>query len=89
MAKWVFVVCNSVCVIANLVDCVYFQYTTRRTTMTVFSEFKHENNLGSIFGVEIFRHWYLVLIGILLIVALWKLYRMPKGQMPKEVSQLY
>ena len=89
MAKWVFVVCNSVCVIANLVDCVYFQYTTRRTTMTVFSEFKHENNLGSIFGVEIFRHWYLALIGILLIVALWKLYRMPKGQMPKEVSLPY
>lgn len=89
MAKWVFVVCNSLCIIANLVDCVYFQYTTRRTTVTVFSEFKHENNLGSIFGVEIFRHWYLVLIGIFLIVALWKSYRIPKGQMPIEVSQPY
>lgn len=23
MAKWVFVICNSICIIANLVDCVY------------------------------------------------------------------
>ena len=65
VAKWVFVVVNAVSIVANLTDCVYFQYTTRRTTGTVFSEFKNENNLGSIFGVELLRHWYLVLIGVL------------------------
>ena len=69
VAKWVFVVCNAICVIANLIDCVYFQYTTRRTTVTVFSEFKNENNIAGIFGVEFLRHWYLVLIGVLLIAA--------------------
>lgn len=89
MAKWVFIVCNAICIIANLVDCVYFKYTTRRTTVTVFSEFKNEKNLGSIFGVEVINHWYLVLIGILLIAALWYFYAMPKGKSPVEVSRPY
>ena len=90
VAKWVFVVCNGVCVVANLVDCVYFQYTTRRTTVTVFSEFEHEHNLGSIFGVELLRHWYLVLIGVLLIYALWRLYTMPAaGKQPLQTVRPY
>ena len=89
MAKWVFVICNSICIIANLVDCVYFKYTTRRTTVTVFSEFRNEKNLGGIFGVEILNHWYLVLIGIILIAGLWFLYRMPKGKLPVEASRPY
>lgn len=89
MTKCIFIICNSICIIANLVDCVYFKYTTRRTTVTVFSEFKNENNLGSIFGVEVLNHWYLVLIGILLMVGLWHFYAMPKGKVPTEVSRPY
>ncbi len=89
MAKWVFLVCNGICIVANLADCVYFKYTTRRTTATVFSEFKNENNLGSIFGVEVINHWYLVLIGIALMVGLWYAYRMPKGEAPSETSRPY
>ena len=89
MAKWVFLVCNGICIVANLTDCVYFKYTTRRTTATVFSEFKNENNLGSIFGVEVINHWYLVLIGIALMAGLWYAYRMPKGEAPSEASRPY
>lgn len=89
IAKWVFLVCNSICVVANLADCVYFKYTIRRTTITVFSEFQNENNLGSIFGAEVINHWYLVVIGILLIVGMWYFYRMPKGQIPVQISKPY
>ena len=89
IAKWVYVVCNAICIVANLIDCVYFQYTTRRSTVTVFSEFKNEHNLGSIFGVEVLRHWYLVLIGVCLIGSLWRVYRMPKGTEPVEVQRPY
>lgn len=89
MTKWVFLVCNGICIVANLTDCVYFKYTTRRTTATVFSEFKNENNLGSIFGVEVINHWYLVLIGIALMAGLWYAYRMPKGEVPSEASRPY
>lgn len=79
IAKWVFVVVNSICIVANLVDVVYFQYTGRRTTFSVFSEFSNEGNIASVFGVEFLNHWYLVLIGILMIWGLIALYVRPRG----------
>lgn len=89
LAKWVFVVFNAAGIIANLVDCVYFKYTTRRTTITVFSEFKNENNIGSIFLKDMACHWYIVLAGIALIAMLYILYRMPKGKAPQAVMRPY
>ncbi len=77
MAKGLFLLVNSLAVIVNLSDAVYFQYTGRRTTTTVFQEFSNEGNLGGVFGVELLRHWYLVLVGIALMVLLWKAYRLP------------
>lgn len=77
-ARWVFVVVNGLCVVMNLADAVYFQYTGRRTTVTVFSEFASEGNIGRIIGVELLRHWYLVLVAALLIYALWRLYLSPE-----------
>ena len=74
VCKWLFVVVNSLAVAMNLCDCVYFQYTSRRTTSTVFSEFSHEGNLAGIFGTELIRHWYLLLIGVVMIYGLWRLY---------------
>ncbi len=80
VAKWVFVVVNSVAVVANLVDAVYFQYTGRRTSCTVFSEFSNEGNLGGVIGIELVRHWYLLLLGVLLITALVVCYVKPQGK---------
>ena len=80
VAKGVFVIVNGICVVMNLVDAVYFQYTGRRTTVTVFNEFSHEQNLGNIVGVELLNHWYLVLAGVLIIAMLWVLYARPKGK---------
>ena len=73
-AKWIFITVNGVCIAANLADCVYFKYTMRRTTNTVFSEFSNEGNIGSIIGVEFLRHWYLVLLFVVMILAMWKCY---------------
>ena len=81
MAKWVYVVVNALCIIANLADAVYFQYTGRRTTSSVFQEFSNEGNIGDVIGVELLRHWYLVLVGIVLIVGLAVLYAKPKGKL--------
>lgn len=79
IARWVFIVCNGLCIVANLADAVYFKYTMRRTTVTVFHEFSNEHNIVSIVGVELLRHWYLVLIGVALIYGLWRLYFEPRG----------
>ena len=77
LARWVFVIINALALAANLADSVYFRYTMRRTTTTVFSEFRHENNLLGVFGTEVINHWYLVLLFAVLVYAIWKLYRDP------------
>ena len=76
VCKWVFIVINGLGLAINLCDSVYFRYTMRRTTTTVFSEFSNEGNLGSIFLTETLHHWYLVIAFVLLIWGMWKLYVM-------------
>ncbi|MBQ8949261.1 MAG: sulfatase-like hydrolase/transferase [Prevotella sp.] len=77
MAKWVYVIINATALAANLIDSVYFRYTMRRTTTTVFSEFQNENNLVGVFATEFIQHWYLVLLFAVVVYAIWKLYRDP------------
>ena len=78
--KWLYLTINGLALAINLGDAVYFQYTMRRTTTTVFSEFSNEGNLGSIIGTEFINHWYLVLLFAVVMFALCKLYAMPRGK---------
>ena len=75
--KWLFIVVNGLAFAINLADAVYFQYTMRRTTTTVFQEFSNEGNLGSVIGVEFINHWYLVLLFLVVMTALWLEYVKP------------
>ena len=74
ICKWVFIIINGLALVINLCDAVYFRYTMRRTTTTVFSEFSNEGNLGSIFLTEIIHHLYLVAIFALLMWGAWRWY---------------
>lgn len=78
VCKWIFVIVNAIGLMLNLMDTVYFQYTSRRTTSTVFSEFGNEGNLAGIFGTELLHHWYLVLLAIVVVWLMWKLYVTPR-----------
>lgn len=77
ITKWIYVTFNSVALAANLADAIYFQFTGRRTTATVFNEFSNEGNIMSIIGTEFINHWYLVLLFILLAYGLSIAYRIP------------
>ena len=78
LCKWLFVVVNSLALMINLGDSAYFPYTLRRTTTSVFREFSNESNLGGIFLTETLRHWYLVVLFVVVVWALWKLYATPR-----------
>ena len=78
VCKWIFVIVNAIGLVLNLMDTVYFQYTSRRTTSTVFSEFGNEGNLAGIFGTELLHHWYLVLLTIVVVWLMCKLYVTPR-----------
>ena len=84
VARWVYVIINSAALATNLIDSVYFRYTMRRTTTTVFGEFRNENNLTGVFATELVSHWYLVVLFAVLIYGLWKLYRDPGEANPKH-----
>jgi phosphoglycerol transferase MdoB-like AlkP superfamily enzyme len=79
-ARWIFAVTNSIAIIANCVDVIYFRFTNRRTTNTVFSEFENENNLLKIFGSAALEYWYVTVFAVVLILILWKLYCFPVTQ---------
>lgn len=75
--KWLFIVFNMICIVMNLMDTVYFQYTNKRTTSSVFSQFSNEDNIAKIVGLELLNHWYLLLLAVGFCFALVKLYRKP------------
>ena len=87
--KWLFVLTNSLAVASNLVDAVYFQYTGRRSTITVFSEFANEGNITSIFLTEFARHWYLVLTFAVIVALLWICFRSPSNIVWKKRWHYY
>lgn len=78
VCKWLFVVVNGLAFVINLCDSVYFPYTLRRTTTSVFHEFQNETNLADVFWGELVDHWYLLLLAIVVIWAMQKLYVQPK-----------
>ena len=86
ICKWLFIIVNGIAFAVNLADSVYFRYTMRRTTTSVFQEFSNENNLTGIIGKEFLSHWYLVLLFVLVITALWVLYAKPRIQWRKMAS---
>ena len=88
LSKWIFIITNSLAIILNFVDSVYFRYTNRRTTASVFSEFEKEDNIGKIIGNELINNYILVILGILLIFTIYKIYRNPiKGTVSQKGKQ--
>ena len=85
IAKWIYTIVNSIAVYMNLMDCVYYPFTGKRTTASVFSEFSNESagEMMKIFGSQFLSHWYLVLLAILISWAFWKLFR------PRDVDKFH
>ena len=85
VARWIYTIVNSIAVYMNLMDCVYFPFTGKRTTTSVFAEFSNESTgeMLKIFGGQFLSHWYLVLLAALVTWAFWKLFR----PIPKSVER--
>lgn len=72
-----FLVVNTLGLVVNAADIVYFEFGGRRTTATIFSEFGGEENLGKIFLNSITEYWQVWLFGIATILAVVFLYYDP------------
>ncbi|MBQ9470476.1 MAG: LTA synthase family protein [Bacteroidales bacterium] len=78
VASGMFLIFNSLGLLANCADCIYFRFTLRRTTASVFSEFGHEGNLGALLLQFLADYWYMVLIYAALVTVLVLLHRRPQ-----------
>ncbi len=79
VCKWIFIVLNSLGLLANLADSVYYPYTMRRTAWDVLSEFSNESNAAAVVGVEMWHNWWIVVLAAALIWGMWKVYVSPPG----------
>ena len=81
ITKLYYVIVNGLCFFANMADSVYFVYTNRRTTCSVFAEFSNDmDKTGGILFSEIVSHWYLIILLAAMIFGLWKLYFIPNDK---------
>jgi arylsulfatase A-like enzyme len=74
LLKYVFVIVNSVAIGMNMIDFVYFRFTLRRTTSSIFKQFENEQNMGKLFFEFFIDYWYMVLLFIILVVLIAKLF---------------
>lgn len=88
VARWLYVVLNSICLCANLCDCAYFPYTGKRTTFSVFSEFANEGgNMVNIIGEQVIDNWYLLIVLGIFAIILWKAFC--AGTTPNKLAPYY
>lgn len=83
--KYVFVITNSITLLANLIDIVYYRYTLRRTTWSVMSEFANEN-FGALTSSFLLDFWHIPLLWIGLIWLMTLLYDKIKTSRPLRLN---
>lgn len=70
VCRIVFIATGAVTSAADLIDSVYFDFTGRRSTWSVLSEFSSEDNLPLILLKETANHWYLVVLWAAIVLLL-------------------
>ncbi|MCB9013880.1 MAG: sulfatase-like hydrolase/transferase [Bacteroidales bacterium] len=71
----IFLITNGIAMISNLADVAYYEFVLQRTTMDVFDQFKHEENMGLLSVRFILDYWYISLFWVAAMTALFYFYR--------------
>ncbi|MES2418057.1 MAG: sulfatase-like hydrolase/transferase [Bacteroidota bacterium] len=72
--KWLFILTNSIGFLANFIDFVYYKYTLKHTTASVFSQFSNEQNKMKLLFDFLGDYWYLLVLFAVFIYVFIKLY---------------
>lgn len=81
--KYIFFVTNAIGLAANVADFVYYRFTLRRTTVSVFSQFENEKNKVLLFLQFLVDYWYAVVVWALLVALMVYLFRRIKVAGPQ------
>jgi phosphoglycerol transferase MdoB-like AlkP superfamily enzyme len=85
---FIFIITNGIALLINSADIGYFDFVLQRSTVDIFTEFKHEHNLIALFGKFIIDWWYLTLIWIIMMAGFIWAYRKVKIEAPKLRSAM-
>lgn len=69
-----FVVTNSIFLITNVADAEYVKFTGKRMDLSMFNMLQ---DVADQLGQLMLNYWYVSLVGLLVVVVLWKSYPMP------------
>jgi len=72
--KYLFISINALGLAANVADFIYYRFTLRRTTLSVFNQFGNEKNKGLLFFEFVIDYWYAVLVWLVLVFLLVNFY---------------
>lgn len=70
ITNYIFYITNSVGLALNCIDFIYYKFTSKRTTVTVFEEFSHETNFAQLLYIFVYDYFFMVSIWLLLIAIL-------------------
>ncbi len=73
--KWFFIITNSLGFLANFIDFVYYKYTLKHTTASVFSQFSNEQNKLKLLLDFLGDYWYLVVLFAVFMYVFSRLYQ--------------
>ena len=74
LMKWIYGITNSVALSLNCIDIIYYRFTLRRTTWSVFQEFSNDAGNFSLISRFFIDYWYIALIWIAMVILLVWLY---------------
>src|SRR5258708_15061865 len=66
---------NGIALAVNVADFIYYRFSLRRTTISVFAQFENEQNWGGLFFRFLIDYWYAVVVWLGLIAILVILFR--------------
>lgn len=71
IGSFVFLFSNGLAFLVNTIDFIYFRFTLRRSTFSVFAEFKNEQQKGKFLFTFLADYWYLLILFLFLFFLLW------------------
>ncbi len=71
MVYWIFIIVNAIAFAINTTDFIYYRFTLRRTTVSVISQFKNEDNLGRLAFQFLWDYWYALFFWLFTVALLY------------------
>ena len=86
--RFIFLLTNGIALAANVADFIFYRFSLRRTTISVFAQFENEKNWAGLFFHFLIDYWYAVAVWLALMSILVFVFRLIKWDGPQLKNKL-